>query len=246
MKRANLAATKGMIEWTGNWIAFMDNMLQLKLLQEDTRNLYVPTGIERLAINAKAHIRYGKQFGKNPELPVYANKETGIVKYIIAFSVTFSFLKYAYYRSGGIELRGLIANSIARRKALGEPVLEKHTFVPLETELPTQESVRVYVQIFLENNYGIKHRTAELIDEATKTDVIPLGPIVHQAFSDQPLIQPEVIIFSKEPLELQNITVEDKKLGSESHTCSIVVASKICSRPEVIKSFKGFTTRVFY
>ncbi|KAF2904462.1 hypothetical protein ILUMI_01702 [Ignelater luminosus] len=221
LKQANLEGTKGLVEWTGNWISFMDNMLQIKLLQEDTRNLYVPTGIERLAVDARRHIRYAKQFGETPELPVYVNKETGIIK------------------SGGIEIRGLIANSIARRKVLADPVLEKHTFVPLETELSTEESVRVNVQIFLENNYGIKHRTAELIDEATKPDAKPLGPVVRQAFSDQPLIQPEIIIFSKEPMELENITVEDKKLGSESHSCAMVIASKICSRPEILKQALG-------
>lgn len=60
----------------------MDNMLQIKLLQEDTRNLYVPTGIERLAIDAKAHIRYAKQFGEDPQLPIYVNEETGMIKYV--------------------------------------------------------------------------------------------------------------------------------------------------------------------
>lgn len=41
-----------------------------------------------------------------------------------------------YYReldlikSGGIELRGMQANAIARRKNLSEPVLEKYVFTP--------------------------------------------------------------------------------------------------------------------
>lgn len=61
----------------------MDNMLQIKILQEDTRNLYVPTGIEHLAIDAKAHIRYAKTFGENNvQLPVYTYKESGIIKYV--------------------------------------------------------------------------------------------------------------------------------------------------------------------
>lgn len=33
-------------------------------------------------------------------------------------------------QSGGIEIRGLHAHVIAKRKQLADPVLEKYTFVP--------------------------------------------------------------------------------------------------------------------
>lgn len=33
-------------------------------------------------------------------------------------------------KSGGVEVRGLKASAIPRRKQLGEPVLEKYQFVP--------------------------------------------------------------------------------------------------------------------
>lgn len=50
------SGTTGMIAWHNNWVAFMDNMLQMQILQQDTRGLFVPTSIRKLAINAKKHV----------------------------------------------------------------------------------------------------------------------------------------------------------------------------------------------
>lgn len=33
----------------------MDNMLQIQILREDTRSLFVPTSIQKLLINVKKH-----------------------------------------------------------------------------------------------------------------------------------------------------------------------------------------------
>jgi fatty acid synthase len=45
----------GNISWKENWVAFMDNLLQIKILQEDSRGLFVPTFIQKLTIDAKRH-----------------------------------------------------------------------------------------------------------------------------------------------------------------------------------------------
>ena len=45
----------GKIRWSNNWVAFMDNILQMQILQEDTRGLYVPTAVEKLTIDTKKH-----------------------------------------------------------------------------------------------------------------------------------------------------------------------------------------------
>jgi fatty acid synthase len=36
----------------------MDNMLQMHVLSEDTRGLFVPTSIEKLTIDTKKHVAY--------------------------------------------------------------------------------------------------------------------------------------------------------------------------------------------
>ncbi|XP_018336345.1 fatty acid synthase-like [Agrilus planipennis] len=209
--------SKGVIAWNGSYIAFMDNMLQLPILNMDTRNLYVPTGIERLIIDARRHVQCLQEAGEKPALPVYFYQDANIVK------------------SGGIEIRGLRANSIPRRKPLGEPVLETYKFIPNETTLTTFQSLTVNMQLLLENNYGIKIKVVELHDDATKEEAEPLAPTIHTVLGNQPLIQPEMLILSNKTLTVNNATVEDKKLELESN-CALVVATNILSRPEVVKN----------
>lgn len=57
LRSATITARKGHVEWIGNWVTFMDTLLQLCLLRKDTRDLYVPTGIEKLVINPARHTK---------------------------------------------------------------------------------------------------------------------------------------------------------------------------------------------
>ncbi|XP_030748833.1 fatty acid synthase-like isoform X2 [Sitophilus oryzae] len=208
------------ISWDGNWVAFMDNMLQMKILQEDTRLLYVPTTIARLTIDAKKHIEYSNTFGDTPNVPVYASKESGIIA------------------SGGIEIRGLIASSIARRKYLGSPVLEKHVFIPNIADLKLEQALRVNMQLILENAYSIHIKVAELVDEATPEENLILGDIAFDVLADQPLIQPNITVLSKTEIEVRNVTVEDKKLLTEVD-CHLVIGSKLLERHTVLNVALG-------
>jgi fatty acid synthase len=45
----------GKVCWKGNWVAFLDNMLQMKLFEKDSRDLLVPTSLQKLTIDAKLH-----------------------------------------------------------------------------------------------------------------------------------------------------------------------------------------------
>lgn len=217
LRKSNTDGTSGLIEWNGNWIAFMDNMLQMQILSVDTRNLYVPTAIKRVVVDAKKHIAYTQNFteGANDDeeekkainIPIYVNKESRIIK------------------SGAIEIVGLEARSITRKKPLGEPVLEKHVFIPNQIDLNLEDSIRVIMQIVLENNYTVKTKTIEIRDEETAPTQDVLSGLILQALKDQPLIQPEVSVYTSEKLEISNVTVEDKKLGGECDAHVIIVSN---------------------
>lgn len=45
----------GKLQWQGNWISFMDTMLQFSILERSTQELYLPTRIQRAIINTKKH-----------------------------------------------------------------------------------------------------------------------------------------------------------------------------------------------
>jgi len=55
LKSASISGKKGHIIWRNNWVTFMDNMLQMHLIGYDTRDLYVPTSIQKLVINPLLH-----------------------------------------------------------------------------------------------------------------------------------------------------------------------------------------------
>ncbi|KAL3270572.1 hypothetical protein HHI36_021109 [Cryptolaemus montrouzieri] len=226
IQECDCRATRAYIKWEGNWISFMDNMLQIQILQLDTRLLYVPTGIKQMVIDPKFHLQYVESFGENPLLPVYVSKEAGII------------------RCGGIEIRGLLASSIPRRRQRGTPVLEKYVFIPNETELSIKESLRVNMQIGLENLHGIKMKIVEVIDEV-KEGVEPLGPMIFDVFADLPLIQTNISVFCKEKLELANVTVEDKELRTESD-CNLIVGTKVLQNAVMLQqSFSALKEKAF-
>ncbi|XP_057672284.1 fatty acid synthase-like [Diorhabda carinulata] len=225
IKEFNPDLDMGLILWKDNWISFMDNMLQLKILNSDTRLLYVPTHITQMVIPAKCHLEWiNRNYllkQKEPLLPVHFNKNTGDI------------------RCGNIVIKGLIANSIHRRKDLGIPVLEKHQFIPNITALTLDESIRVNMQILLENALIKKVKCVELIDEFTK-DNSTIIPSIKSAFEDQPLIQPLVKILTKITLEdiPETIQVEDKELYTESE-CNLIVGTRLLERASILKTAYG-------
>lgn len=56
IKSASISGNKGHIVWANNWVTFMDTMLQLHILGCDTRDLYVPTSIQKLVIDLALHM----------------------------------------------------------------------------------------------------------------------------------------------------------------------------------------------
>lgn len=57
LKSASISGKKGHISWIDNWVTFMDSMLQMMILGFDTRNLYMPTKIQKLVIDTKLHYK---------------------------------------------------------------------------------------------------------------------------------------------------------------------------------------------
>lgn len=129
-------------------------------------------------------------------------------------------------RCGGIEIRGLNASSIARKKSLAGPVLEKYVFVPNEASLTLEDSIRVNIQIILENSYRIKIKFAEIQEEA-------LTPLILEAFADQPLIQAEALL------------IQDSN-KTKIADCLLVVGANLLQNPDLLEqafritSQKGF------
>lgn len=122
---------------------------------------------------------------------------------------------YFCFRSGHICLQNVTITAIPRRKYILEPVLEKYVFVPNEATLNYRDSIRVILQIVLENIHTVKIKIVEIVDK--KMDDVPLTQLMYDILPDLPLIQPDIRIFSSFSANFDNTVVENKKLSDVSN-----------------------------
>lgn len=147
----------GKVKWNANWIAFMDCLLQCHIVGMDNRGLLLPTGIQKLKINPKIHQSAVTILDNaGAILDVYSDKNSNIL------------------RSGGIEIRGLQASPVGRRRPPGVPVLETYQFVP---HLPAPflnkfEMSRFCVQLALENIPTSKVSCSKLLENIYQSFVL--------------------------------------------------------------------------
>lgn len=67
IKSADGKAKSGLLEWSDNWVSFMDTMLQFSILGKDVRELYLPTRLQRAVIDPKKHLEFVEKYGENGE-----------------------------------------------------------------------------------------------------------------------------------------------------------------------------------
>ncbi|XP_067207291.1 fatty acid synthase-like [Linepithema humile] len=183
LNSASVSGSKGHIAWTGNWVTFMDNMLQMSIIGKDTRDLYVPTSIEKLVINPALHASKLRDvsFKKNKQLPIHVYKEISVIK------------------SGGTEIHGLKATSISRRKPIGDPVIEEHKFIAHQdrADISLTQAIRISTQLALEDHQIIKATAIELVEDADDVMLKDLSStLLIEALADIPLIQANVVILT--------------------------------------------------
>nr|XP_034827721.1 fatty acid synthase isoform X1 [Maniola hyperantus] len=220
----NIEGTRGRLAWSNNWVAFMDCMLQMRIVSQDTRGLFVPTRIQKLCIDANMH--YDAISKMNPD----STRQSFEIRVYPHVDVI---------RAGGVEIRGLHATPISKRIPLGVPVLEKNVFIPNfgKAKMKIEDILRANIQLILENVQTYKVKSIELADEEYKNNNLePVIETVGDILGDLPLVQAELSIFSEDPLEMpSHITVENKKLLGETNTV-IFVGANLLRRPDVLKS----------
>ncbi|KAL6436160.1 hypothetical protein ACFW04_005722 [Cataglyphis niger] len=178
LKSLSITENRGYIAWINNWVTFMDNMLQIKMLGYDTRGLYIPTEIEKLVIDTELHAQYIRNITmEEKQLPVRFYKDLDVIV------------------SGGIEIRGLKATSILHRKSTGNPVLEEYRFVAHRdrAEISLQESIILSMHLALEYHQTTKVNIIELIEDCDEITAEELAsPMFLKILDNLPLIKPNL------------------------------------------------------
>lgn len=165
IRAADARGTRGDLAWDGNWISFMDTMLQFGIIGTDTRELYLPTRLRRALIDPAEQARAAA--ASPGVLPVLMRRDVDAV------------------RAGGVELRGLKTSLAPRRaNAQAPPKLERYTFVPYESVgIDAEDTVRsktdavvVSLQLVRENAGVLRLRIAEAaLGRAPEALLIPLA-----------------------------------------------------------------------
>ncbi|CAH2093519.1 unnamed protein product [Euphydryas editha] len=216
----NVEGTRGRLAWNNEWVTFLDCMLQMRIISQDTRGLFVPTRIEKLSIDVNMHY-------------------DAISKMNLSHSFEVRVYPYAdVIRASGVEIRGLHATPIPKRIPLGVPVLEKNVFVANfgKSTMKIEDILRSNIQLILENVQTYKVKSIEIVDDEYKTTGIePIMDKVADILGDLPLMQADLQVLSNDDVKMpSNINIEKKKLGGENNVLFLIGAN-LLKRPEVLK-----------
>ncbi|KAJ8943746.1 hypothetical protein NQ318_011957 [Aromia moschata] len=191
----------GKLKWENNWISFIDTMLQFSILGLDTRELYLPTRLQRILINPKEHLQFVQDLPEGEHVPVYMYRNIGVIK------------------SAGIELRGMKASLAPRRQQTqAAPKLEKYQFVPYENNQPLIEdpertkiqALTVLLQTVLENSSGaLKLKIAEVGNDKPIEAV--LAPTIKNIVESEPMVSVEATVVTSASVDTTALTAVDVK-----------------------------------
>jgi fatty acid synthase, animal type len=180
------------LEWKENWVSFMDSLLQTEILQLDSRSLYVPTAIQKLTIDPQKHLAQLKENVSSEDFGITFTKSLKLDNNRIFLELPFTVYKnHEVLQCGGVEVRGLQASVIARRKPSSDPLLETYETIPYRPMniMSDSSALRICTHIALENIIGTsKYKVAEWVPPIEANPNCLLSLKLPYIFGDLPVI----------------------------------------------------------
>ncbi|KAL7014528.1 hypothetical protein ACKWTF_015986 [Chironomus riparius] len=194
--RAKSDGSELTVKWHNNWIAFMDNLAQMIIIQKDTRSPVVPTRVRRIIIKPKEFLAGLEKTDDGEE-----------------FSTGYYIKHLDMIRCHGLEFRGFGFLPIPKRPQDGNLVLQNYRFIPYNpTPVMSQNDAGSFcVQLALENSQLLKIKSIELDSGDNKS-------IFNESFASAiakvPIIGAELTYLTDGELEEKPLAIEVKKLNS--------------------------------
>ncbi|KAL7024413.1 hypothetical protein ACKWTF_013028 [Chironomus riparius] len=223
---AKMDSSSGKLKWSSNWVAFLDCLLQLQIITKDTRSLALPIGIKKIVIKRNEHEKLMAELGDNPIFEAKYNADLNLL------------------RCGGVEIRGLMAQTVNRRPPKGIPVLESHRFVPhFPTPIMSKIDIgRFCVQLALENDQVGK---VSCLEFGTNDDKGPLCEYLGLALSDLPLVTSELTYLTTKDIEVPQATVSNSELSAFSNQ-TFVIKSRCIFDADFLENVKKYISDCSY
>lgn len=223
IRSSNAHGVSGHLAWEGNWISFMDTMLQFGLIGADTRELYLPTRLRRAVIDPAAQLR-AVAAAEGGVLPVRMYHDVDIIS------------------CGGVEFRG-VKTSLAPRRANPQPPpkLEKYVFVPYENTVAfaedtgkgKREALTVSLQLVLENVGALRLRVAEAA-LGRAADALLL-PAALRCLDAEPQVRVDAALAAGAATQpyaavLADLGVKVSSKENPENECHLILAADVLSR----------------
>lgn len=218
--KADDLGNSGELEWKGNWISFMDTLLQFSLIKTNSRELYLPTRCQKIVIDPIAH-RANIQDAES--VPVRYDSYIGVVQ------------------SGGVEIRGIKTSLAPRRQQTqATPLTEKYIFVPLNNNkvLPQTEVITSQIQLAVENcPLSKKIKIVEYVGKQTA----PIMPSVQSVLAAEPELRVDFSIATTEDVDksaLSDVNFIKKDLTEDllDDSCNILIGHKLLSNGQLLNN----------
>ncbi|XP_022830419.1 fatty acid synthase [Spodoptera litura] len=228
IRRSDPRGTAGQLAWDDNWISFMDTMLQFGIIGVDTRELYLPTRLQRVLIDPAAQLAAVAAAGQPALLDVRMYRDLDVI------------------RAGGVEFRG-VKTSLAPRRANAQaaPKLEKYVFMPYDnatistedTSRSKRDALTVSLQLVLENAGSIKLKLAEAALDRPAEAL--LTPLAMQVLESEPQVRVDASLaagpapapYAAAVKELGvKVNPKDGKSTPIDSECHLVLAADVLSR----------------
>ncbi|XP_055853355.1 fatty acid synthase [Episyrphus balteatus] len=204
----------GQIEWKYNWVSFMDAMLQIHIVGTDSRTLFLPTKIRKLRINGRHHFDMMSQMNPDDRVfDVYASQQFDRVI------------------AGGVEMIGLHASPIQRKRPPGIPVLERYHFIPHfpAPKMNLNDAARICIQLGLEN---VPVPKIKIVEVDTEQEAPVIGYFL-DAVEDLPVVTGDYMFLTNQTLELPGVHVENGKLSTQSN-CYFILVKNLLNQGNIL------------
>ncbi|XP_069122700.1 fatty acid synthase-like [Argopecten irradians] len=167
--QADITGVEGRLLWTGNWVTYLDTMLQISVLRLPGGTLRLPTRIRSLTVDP---IRHTGQ--------VYQTQDGHQVTNILVDDHTDSCV------AGGVEIEGLHATVAPRRQqSQAPPILEEFRFVPYIKDKTPSDDLIEYRKVC---NAFVHDELSKLLSRDTTLDRNTIQCLCSQSVPDNEIL----------------------------------------------------------
>ncbi|KAH8377960.1 hypothetical protein KR093_008108 [Drosophila rubida] len=233
----DVQAVAGHLSWADNWISFVDTMLQFRILSNNSRELHVPTGIERILIDPTKHLELMKQHQQRPPVSWYRN--------------------IAVIKSGAVEIHNVKTAQTQRRSGNQNLAsLERYSFIPYkQATIPRGDQQRarhmaltVAMQLIIENSGGaIKIKGVEVAGTRSSPETL-IAPKLLEIIEREPIMVADVIVStasSNNESELRaalqeagvRVTAADLAVSPVERQCDFLYALNLLSTASMAETY---------